>query len=796
MKRLLLFLLLVVAVSNANATTYYVDCNANGDAGAGTGTGVAVAWKTISKVNSSSFSAGDSVLFNKGCTWREQLTIPSSGSAGNPITFGAYGSGAAPIIDGSDLITPGTSWGSTIAGGVTWNNMRISAVAGTAFVDFSSAGTLTPYLNARLTVTDSAGKKLIGYIKAAGTGETLDSEVLPNTAFDNTTNVSAYLGAVASVGGGQAGNALEVTTGGSGAASGLETATVVSGGMYKSTIYVKKGTGTTFAVYLRQNGGSYANWHSISGNAPAGWTLYSIYGTTDLASLMYAMEGDSSAGTTELFDTASVKQVLTPSTTGVWITSTAGGSTYNWTSEDSGFNRNDSSGFSYEIDSATANVWRATVTTQPNLVFFDGVLGALVGSPAAVVSVGQWYWAANVLHIYSTSDPDTAYTSPGIEVGVRDSALVISTKNYLTFDGLQFRRGNNSNSGTITNDGYGNVYSGVEVAYGVGNGIQFTGTSKANRIVSSSIHHTKYGVLAWEDSSDANSVNYVRDSSIYNNANFGVYINANYWIIENNTLYDNGNSAYTNVVGINFCDFQSLGYGQHGVARYNHVYGTRGGSDSGTGIEADFGSRYIDIYYNILNSNGGSGLIIYKANDVNIFNNVLYGNAQDYYTTHSSFTEISVLSDAPGTTSNIVLKNNIARATVANGYAIQFDANTYNGTGLSVTNNDWFTAATNWYFWNATGGNNLATWNGLTGVGTDLNSDPLFVSASDFHLQAGSPAINAGFSLGFTTDFEGNTIKGEPDIGAYESNSSVPFSNTLILQSPLSPVSGNIRFLP
>jgi len=98
MKRLLVALLLVPGW--ASAATYYVDCNANGDAGAGTGTGAAVAWKTIGKVNGSSFSAGDSVLFNKGCTWGETLYTTNSGSAGNPITYGAYGTGVAPIIDG------------------------------------------------------------------------------------------------------------------------------------------------------------------------------------------------------------------------------------------------------------------------------------------------------------------------------------------------------------------------------------------------------------------------------------------------------------------------------------------------------------------------------------------------------------------------------------------------------------------------------------------------------------------------------------------------------------------------
>ena len=71
--------------------TYYVDTAADGDAGTGLTTAANVAWKTIAKVNASSFSAGDSVLFKRGCTWRETLTVPSSGSAGTRSRSGRMG---------------------------------------------------------------------------------------------------------------------------------------------------------------------------------------------------------------------------------------------------------------------------------------------------------------------------------------------------------------------------------------------------------------------------------------------------------------------------------------------------------------------------------------------------------------------------------------------------------------------------------------------------------------------------------------------------------------------------------
>ncbi|KKL72840.1 hypothetical protein LCGC14_2080900, partial [marine sediment metagenome] len=84
------------------AATYYVK---NGGDDNKDGLSDSNAWETISKVNGVSFSAGDSVLLKKGDTWRERLNVPTSGSEGSPITFGAYGTGAKPIISGADVVS-------------------------------------------------------------------------------------------------------------------------------------------------------------------------------------------------------------------------------------------------------------------------------------------------------------------------------------------------------------------------------------------------------------------------------------------------------------------------------------------------------------------------------------------------------------------------------------------------------------------------------------------------------------------------------------------------------------------
>ena len=91
---------------------YYVDYTTGNDDD--TGLTEALAWKTIAKVNASSFSGDDQILFKRGETWREQLKPISSGTSGHPIIFDAYGTGADPIINGSYLNTSWTQYSGNI----------------------------------------------------------------------------------------------------------------------------------------------------------------------------------------------------------------------------------------------------------------------------------------------------------------------------------------------------------------------------------------------------------------------------------------------------------------------------------------------------------------------------------------------------------------------------------------------------------------------------------------------------------------------------------------------------------
>ncbi|MFU1795511.1 hypothetical protein ACM1RC_16730 [Paenibacillus azoreducens] len=82
----------------APGTTYYVD-NVSGDDG-NAGTNPETAWKSLAKVNATTFAPGDHILFKAGGSWQGQLWPKGSGMEGSPIVIDMYGTGGKPLIAG------------------------------------------------------------------------------------------------------------------------------------------------------------------------------------------------------------------------------------------------------------------------------------------------------------------------------------------------------------------------------------------------------------------------------------------------------------------------------------------------------------------------------------------------------------------------------------------------------------------------------------------------------------------------------------------------------------------------
>jgi hypothetical protein len=92
--------LAVVSATAAHAacTTYYVS---NSGSDSNSGCSASSPWASIAKVNATTFSAGNQILFQDGGSWTGELHPLGSGTNGDSIVLSSYGSGADPIIAGA-----------------------------------------------------------------------------------------------------------------------------------------------------------------------------------------------------------------------------------------------------------------------------------------------------------------------------------------------------------------------------------------------------------------------------------------------------------------------------------------------------------------------------------------------------------------------------------------------------------------------------------------------------------------------------------------------------------------------
>jgi hypothetical protein len=88
-------------ITYAYATTYYISSGGDDN---NSGTSRRQAWRTINRVNSAVFAAGDNILFKGGKTFTGSLYFDSTtmGTDSLPITISSYGNGRATIQAGTD----------------------------------------------------------------------------------------------------------------------------------------------------------------------------------------------------------------------------------------------------------------------------------------------------------------------------------------------------------------------------------------------------------------------------------------------------------------------------------------------------------------------------------------------------------------------------------------------------------------------------------------------------------------------------------------------------------------------
>ena len=180
---------------------------------------------------------------------------------------------------------------------------------------------------------------------------------------------------------------------------------------------------------------------------------------------------------------------------------------------------------------------------------------------------------------------------------------------------------------------------------------------------------------------------------------------------------------------------------------------------------SSFDVNHIYIHHNVLENVGMTDLSNYPIwiegygsnsnmtiDNINIYNNSIQGVNNG----NKALTGIQF--DVVGKFSNIFVQNNII--TNCRNSAVTFQSGLAGATlsNVTVNNNLYYINGTNATAYNMTASNKTEN-NNITG-------NPLFVSSTDYNLQAGSPAINKGVNVGELFN------DSAPDIGAFETGSS------------------------
>ena len=170
-----LTVLLAACLQPAQCAVYYVDRTGGSDYNSGTA--APDAWQSLARIRQTRLNPGDFVLLKRGETWGEQLQINASGSDGAPITFGAYGTGNLPAIDGTNLSLSAQS-------GLVNANARSYLVLDSLEVRNSQRHGVVPYMANFLVIRNCRihDNRFSGILAFNGNNITIeDSEIYANS---------------------------------------------------------------------------------------------------------------------------------------------------------------------------------------------------------------------------------------------------------------------------------------------------------------------------------------------------------------------------------------------------------------------------------------------------------------------------------------------------------------------------------------------------------------------------------------------------------------------------------------
>lgn len=684
------------------------------------------AWQTLAKVNAATLLAGNTVAQKTGDTWRETLTPGQSGSAGAPITFTSYGSGAQPIISGANIITGWTS--TTVSPNlVAQPNVLSNAYwTPTAISSFSGPG------------TDPLGATTAYGI--VGTAANTTHEIA------HTTNIT-----------------------------GLSAAT-----SYDMVVYAKPGNQSWLFFDVQfWNGASFLQTYQGWWNVTAG-TTGNVGGSPSPAITITSAGGgwyQCKLTITSPASTNAAQLAILPASGNGSFSYLGTGTTTDmqvW-------------GVALRPTAATSTtVYYESLATQPISVFYDSTFLTAASSAAALMT-GQYFYdtVAGVLYVFDNPSGHTVTASQrGVVVDLFQKSYITLSSLKIEKNNSSFQGGVQIDGQSTESTGI--VVQGCTIAYTVGgiyvfsaNNVtlrgntvfgdpsisvagytvnQGSGNASQNLTVSGGmVHDVQLGLNSPVSGVTANfNVATISGGTWYNLQNNG--INANYGtsvVIDSNLVY-NGGLSVDDTAGIHtgFCTNCTI---SNNVVHDWHAPVT---NINGSGILVDIGSSGNVVKYNYSYNNQTAGITITDAPNTSIYNNTLYNNGRDAANTNGA----GIWVGGPSKTSTGIIADNLVQASAvdANSRVIYFATPT-EFSGFTFATNLWYLpGGTNWGYNGASNFSSIATWNAQTEVlSPDLNANPTLTNPpTDVTLQSGSPAIGAGVFI------PGVSTANPPNIGA------------------------------
>ncbi len=699
--------------------TYYM--RADGTAankGAATSAASAATSMNMSVHNSETFSAGDVIVISDaGGVYRSQMTTPSSGTSGNSISYQADGS---PRISGADAVS---SWTESVVSPLVEDDLE----GGSPDAWWSSTNGEVD-TNSKVNGTNS--------FKVADINENLSK----TSGLGGTYYVIQFDFVVDS-------SSSPLTN-------------------HKARFDLAKNHPDYICMWLTWDGANYyLGCNTSTTNNPTTFqisadTIYSIELVVDIDSGSYSFKVDGDE-----------KDSGTPSmSTVVHINVGHDG----WNASSFTCYVDDVTIYDTDPGGGASNKWYTTLAgaTEAKVVSMDGTKGSVAADVDSLSSEYDWYHdtGANRLYIYSTSDPDTAYTGDGVEAGQRDRALQVGSNDYVDFEDITFSHGNDdgttfaplamtqagsnyvnftdcsflfgaytglfidSDGGTVS----GGVVDGFEnIGIDLDSGDNMTSTGVTVRNIGNA-GQSATGIFIGALTPTAKNC-MIDNCTIYECNNLIQIDNALQPIVQDCTLYKSDSIVLWNgvFVVLNVSD---------AIIRRNYIYGLTGAGVNGIHISEASGTVNAIVYGNVIRGNG-VGIFVQNGAAAELYNNTLYANG-DNISIEDADTSCTMNNNicSEATDKEVVV------AATASG-TLDFDNNCYHhsagGTFLSWKGTDY----------------NFADWKTNSSQdGNSISQDPLFsnaggVDAEDYDLQATSPCAATGqYTKAGLTYFDGSSI--------------------------------------